>query len=598
MALKSAKLRPLVRLLSQEVNYQQPASRLRPLVRCLSAPASQEVMLNYQQPDPQGRQMGRYINQADRGDVVDVCEERGVTMRSARAVEPHPRLETHGFECRAWPTKVTDFGDDEEVRSRYYGEMTGIVRAMSGASMVYVFDHTIRDTGLTNLNAEKGGAAAPVPRVHCDYTAEGAPRRLRQLLESDGVYDGQGRRARLSESEISALLESNFAFVNVWRSISSEPVQRSPLAVLDERSVKPDEIFKYELRFPDRTGENYSLKHSPAHEWYYYPEMTPDECLVFKCYDRKEDGPRFVFHTAFDDPMTQDDAPPRRSIEARTIAFFPRLEGTPNRLEFFDMQHSNNAARIRLWLNINTDRVQRLRGSVPVDRRVVTYPDLATENFAQINPLKKVPALIRHDGATVFESDVIVNYLEDKFGNRAFTADTPEDRQVAALIVRCHDLYVSSPNSTQPGFSHSQGAMYLSNAWHGPRRGMSIEARAAKLAELWKQLTWLDNFMVGNPFLAGDHLTLADLTWYPTCVFMEYLLPRVFDWPQIFIADADATPIPRLAQWYYACHDADPAFLATRDDILRYWKERDDEGQFDPIRHEVASRPDFKWHYP
>ena len=88
-------------------------------------------------------------------------------------------------------------------------------------------------------------------------------------------------------------------------------------------------LHRYELRFPDRTGENYSLRHSRAHRWYYFPRQTKDECLVFKVYDKKEDGPRFVFHTAFDDPSSPPDAPPRRSIEARAIAFFdaPPLAG-------------------------------------------------------------------------------------------------------------------------------------------------------------------------------------------------------------------------------------------------------------------------------
>ena len=43
-------------------------------------------------------------------------------------------------------------------------------------------------------------------------------------------------------------------------------------------------------------------------------------------FDKKEDGTRFVFHTAFDDPSTPADAPPRVSIETRTIAFW----GTPH----------------------------------------------------------------------------------------------------------------------------------------------------------------------------------------------------------------------------------------------------------------------------
>ena len=57
---------------------------------------------------------------------------------------------------------------------------------------------------------------------------------------------------------------------------------QQPLAVCDERSVPEADRFLYELRFPDRTGENYSLRHSAAHEWYTYPYMSRDECLVFK----------------------------------------------------------------------------------------------------------------------------------------------------------------------------------------------------------------------------------------------------------------------------------------------------------------------------
>ena len=50
---------------------------------------------------------------------------------------------------------------------------------------------------------------------------------------------------------------------------------------------------------------------------------------------------------------------------------------------FFDMVHSNNAARVRLWL--------RLKGMTSeIESRVITYPDLQTPEFAAVNPLKKV----------------------------------------------------------------------------------------------------------------------------------------------------------------------------------------------------------------
>jgi hypothetical protein len=45
------------------------------------------------------------------------------------------------------------------------------------------------------------------------------------------------------------------------------------------------------------------------------------------------------------------------------------------------------------------------------------------------------------------------------------------------LFIRIHDIYISSPNCSADGFCHSQGAMYLSTAWHGARRGMDIATR-------------------------------------------------------------------------------------------------------------------------
>ena len=321
------------------------------------------------------------------------------------------------------------FGGD-----RHAPQVRDLVKQTSGASRVFIFDHTIRETGVTSLNAAAGGSAAPVPRVHCDYTAEGAPRRLKQLGD-EGIYSLLKGRD-LTASEVDALAAGRFAFINVWRSIDdAHPVSRSPLAVCDENSIAEADKFKYlrradrrrvaaaprprrgysvgelrrrrgdesqqrrgrdvdlpwrrvaaaprprrgssaetsrsgrpvarlryELRFPDRTGENYSLKFSEAHEWFYYPQMTMDECLVFKVFDSAEDGePRFVFHSAFDDPATSDASPPRKSIEVRCIAFYAKSK-------FYDMAHSNNAARIRLWLSLVDPSI-----AAQIDRTVIDY---------------------------------------------------------------------------------------------------------------------------------------------------------------------------------------------------------------------------------
>ena len=570
----------------------------RMLVRRLSGGI--RASLNYSKVPPAGVQLGRYIGRENSpDDVLDALVPSEVEIRDARGIDG---FRQKGFENRKWPTEVADFGDAADVRRIYYKEMAELVKAASGAEQVYIFDHTIREAGATSLNTtDATKAAATVARVHTDYTAKGAPRRLEQLVRgTEDVWDAAGQKVRIPRH----YLNRDYSFINIWRSIDREHlVHQRPMAFLDEASVEGDEIMTYELRFPRRTGETYALQYRPSHSWYYYPKMHCDECVVFKGYDTRRDLPRFVYHTAFDDPTIPETAPKRKSIEVRTIAFFASSEEEKEQKKtiFYDMKHSNNAARIRLWNEIASEKLPR---GLPIATKMITYPDLQTSEFTKINPLRKVPALIEPNGATVFESDVILRYLEDKYGQRKlFTPKTAEARQKMDLIIRCHDLYVASPNCTAPGFSHSQGSMYLSFGFHGEARGMDIQTRAAKLQELWKQLTWLEDYIQGDGnylVKAMDRPSLADLTWYPTCVFMEFMLPRVFRWPHLFDpAIGETSPTPRLATWFHHLTTNDhPAFPKTRDMILEYWSDMESKGQFLPIIEEINQAKDLKWQYP
>jgi hypothetical protein len=287
-----------------------------------SLPESWQVDLNYGEETPAGKRNGRYINKADdKGDTHDIEKNIKTTMYNGRPLQSQIQLETYGFELQSYPTVVQDFHNNAEVEHIYYEEMRALVKKVSGAKSVLIFDHTVRSSGSTNLNASKvGDAAAPVPRVHCDYTAESAPRRLMQFAKT-GVYS-HIRKRNLTEEDIKDLASRRFAFINVWRSISDEPIEQKPLACCDTRTTPDKDHRLYELIFPDRVGENYSLKFSDAQKWYYFPRMVKDECLVFKVYDKKADGPRFTFHTAFEDPLTTASSPARKSIEIRSIAFF------------------------------------------------------------------------------------------------------------------------------------------------------------------------------------------------------------------------------------------------------------------------------------
>ena len=77
------------------------------------------------------------------------------------------------------------------------------------------------------------------------------------------------------------------------------------------------------LVYANRVGETASVQFSPSHRWVYFSGMRPDEVLLIKCHDSATDGrARLSFHSAFEDPNTPADAPPRESIELRTLVFF------------------------------------------------------------------------------------------------------------------------------------------------------------------------------------------------------------------------------------------------------------------------------------
>jgi hypothetical protein len=125
----------------------------------------------------------------------------------------------------------------------------------------------------------------------------------------------------LLPADAAELLRGRVQIINVWRPIRG-PLLDSPLAVCDAQSVKPAQLVPSDLIYRDRVGETYSVLHHPDHRWFYFSGMETDEALLLKCYDSQTDGrARFLPHTAFSDPHTPGNAPPRESIELRTLVF-------------------------------------------------------------------------------------------------------------------------------------------------------------------------------------------------------------------------------------------------------------------------------------
>ncbi len=230
-------------------------------------------------------------------------ETREVTVFDARAVNDKLSLDREGFVLLRHPTAATDLYDEAQIASVYYRECERLIAEATGASRVIAFDHIVRNAA---LSAKGNQIKQPAGRVHNDYTAKSAPQRVRDLMGD----------------EAEELLKHRYAEINVWRPIRG-PLLASPLALCDAQTLAQENLVASDLRYPDRTGEIYSVTYNPAQRWYYFPKMQADEAVLIRCFDSARSGAaRFSAHGAFDDPQSPPDAPPRESIEVRALVFF------------------------------------------------------------------------------------------------------------------------------------------------------------------------------------------------------------------------------------------------------------------------------------
>jgi hypothetical protein len=232
-------------------------------------------------------------------------EAHEVPIFNARLIADSLSLDRQGFELVRHPTAVRNFYDEKEIRDVYHPAAEAFLRATLKADRVFIFDHTVRRRVEGAADIRGAGPRQPATRVHVDQTDVSGRNRVREHLPE----------------EADELLKGRVQVINLWRPIRG-PVRDAPLAMCDAQTVAPDDLVASDLIYPNRNGETYSVKFNPNHRWYYIPEMTVDEALLLKCYDSATDGrTRFGPHTAFIDPTTPPDTPPRESIELRALVF-------------------------------------------------------------------------------------------------------------------------------------------------------------------------------------------------------------------------------------------------------------------------------------
>ena len=252
-----------------------------------------------------------YFYEPDPGVVLNPpgTDVREVEIHDAWPIKDQISLDKEGFELHEFSDRVGHFAafeDDAQIKSTFYAQVVEFVKAHTGAKRVEVFDHTIRKRLPADLKAQTTVQRPAVMLVHSDYTVASGPQRVRDVVPDDA----------------DELLKGRVAFYNVWKPLATQ-VQELPLAMCDAQSHDVADMLRMELKYRERTGEIYVMRHSPKHRWLYFPLMQASQALLLKTYDSATDGRcRFMGHSAFEDPNTPPNAPKRESIEVRTMAFF------------------------------------------------------------------------------------------------------------------------------------------------------------------------------------------------------------------------------------------------------------------------------------
>ncbi len=229
---------------------------------------------------------------------------RVITISDARENTPAPTLNREGFCLVDHSSSVNDFYDDAQIREVYEREAADLVKKLTGASRVVVFDNTRRSDAAT-IRGERN-TREPSAVVHNDYTDASAKKRLLDILPD----------------EADEWLTHRFAIINVWRSIGG-PALTTPLALCDASSVADKDLVATERRAKDRIGELQLVTWNPDHRWYWFSGMTRTDAALIKTFDSAIDGrARRSIHTAFRNPEAPADAAPRESMETRTLALF------------------------------------------------------------------------------------------------------------------------------------------------------------------------------------------------------------------------------------------------------------------------------------
>ena len=160
---------------------------------------------------------------------------------------------------------------------------------------------------------------------------------------------------------------------------------------------------------------------------------------------------------------------------------------------------------------------------------------MSSDEFKRINPSGKMPAL-EVDGEILGESNVICEYLEDRFPTPSLRPEDPMARAKARLVSQIADFYILGP-------------LFVLLPMMNPkdRNQVVVDEQTALLTKNLALLekTMLDSGYENGTYAIGDRLSLADCALVPALFVAVNILP-------LFGMAAPLEATPALVEYWQA----------------------------------------------
>lgn len=179
-------------------------------------------------------------------------------------------------------------------------------------------------------------------------------------------------------------------------------------------------------------------------------------------------------------------------------------------MRIYDFKGFPNPTRVRIALaeKALTDSVEFVSVDVPAGEH-------KRPEFLAKNPSGAVPVLELEDGTTIAECTAITEYLDNLGGNPTLTGKTAKERAVVHMMQRRAEQGLFDAVATY--FHHATpGLGPHIETYQNPEWGEKNRERAVA------GMNYLDGLLAGQPYLAGERFSMADITAFVGLAYADF----------------------------------------------------------------------------